>query len=116
MKMKAYISVLMVLAVLIQGCTTEKTAYRVVGSLAISVNVARKGWNDYARAGHATAAQVQKVADAYDKYALAMSAAESAVVSYKSGAIDRTALQKALDAVSAASADILVLINQFQQL
>lgn len=96
------------------GCASLETdAYKVIGSIAVSTDGARKGWNDYVRAGHASVQQVKDVADAYDKYTSAMAVAESAVTSYKTGATDKTALQKALDAVIAASGDMIALVNKF---
>lgn len=97
---------------LLTGC---KTAYRATSTVTMTVAAAENAWSDYAPT-HATPEQRQQVIAAAEKYDTALHAAQAAVdqwfISQSTGA---PFPQAAVAAVSAASADLVTLINQFMQ-
>lgn len=103
------------------GCQT--TAGNVVakaeGAIIISVDVGMQAWKDYVDAGYATQAQVDAVKAAYTNYYEAQKVAEKALVTYLETAqspvalTNKEILQKATEAASAASANLINLIHNF---
>lgn len=111
--MNRLLSPLLLLVLLLSACSTfENNAYKVIGSTAVTVDAARKGWNDYAMRGLATRQQVAEVADYYAKYQSAMLVAQRAVAGYKVSN-NQDELSRALDGLSNASGDIIKVINVY---
>jgi hypothetical protein len=99
------------------GCKTpEVTAYRTLGTTAAAVDRAMLAWGDYVRAGLATADDEVKARRLYSSYQSAMAVAKQAVMSLKSTQSDPNspAWIRALDAVDAASAELISFINSFR--
>ena len=98
-------------AVLIMvGCATSG---KVLTSSAIAVDAAMKGWAYYVVTQHPSPAVEQKVRDAHTRYLVALNAAEAAW--YAAGTTgDKTAVSRANTALTAAQADLIVLIATFQ--
>lgn len=111
----------------IVGCATfETTAYRTIGTITVTTEGARKGWVDYVTQQRVMLAkrpaeaaelerQVAVVGDAYASYQSAMRTAKAAVITYKQAPADQSGVEKALNAVSAASSDFIALIQRFRQ-
>jgi len=96
------------------GCASlETTAYQTIGAVAITVDGAMNAWGDYVRAGHATASDELRVRAAYGNYQQTMRTLHVAVTAYKlDEASNAGALKTALDAMSAASAELLTVIEK----
>lgn len=90
----------------------EKNAYRTIGTTAVLVDGAMNGWGDYVRAGKASAEDEAAVKATYQKYQRSMATLRSAVVAYKTAPEGQAALETALQAVSAASGELILLIEQ----
>ena len=97
------------------GCTTSKDPItltnHVVGSTTITVDGAMQGWGAYVRAGKASVSERIKVRDAYIKYQRTMQVAEDVAVVSLSATNGIPAYRIALDSATAASADLILLIN-----
>lgn len=118
------IPVLLLLA--LSACVSwEVTAYRTIGTITASTEAARKSWVDYVGkkrvelAGkpadlQALEADVARGGVVYGQYQTAMRAAHDAIVAYKTGAATQDAVTIALNAVSAASGNLISLLQQLQ--
>jgi hypothetical protein len=113
--MNRYIAVLSVVFAFAIGCATlEQSAYRSIGSVAVTVDASMQAWGDVVRAGQATAEQEATVRAVYVRYQAAMRTAQSALMAYKiSSGQNKTELNIALDVLDGAAADIVALIRQF---
>lgn len=101
-------------ALLFAGCATQNTSGRLLVSTAQTVDAAMKGWAYYAAVANVPKERVAAVGRAYDRYQLAMSAAEqSYIVAVKSG--DTNAFTLASNALRAAQTDLLALIQTFSK-
>lgn len=127
MKAQTQMAGLLALFLFASGCASFETgAYRTISSITTTVEAARKGWVDYvttqrvvlsARPLEANKLEVQvgQVGDAYAKYQTSMRAAKAAVLAYKAAPVDQKPVETALNAVSAAGAEVVKLVNQFSQ-
>jgi hypothetical protein len=94
------------------GCASlETTAYRTIGGVSVTVDVAMTAWGDYVRAGKATPADEAKVKAAYEGYQRAMRAVHGAVRVYRVSR-DGRGLQAALEAVASASGQVTGAVKQ----
>lgn len=108
------IAVLLAFFVFLAGCaTTETNAYKVIGTTANTVEAARKGWNDWIRAGKDKPGERAQAQAVYAKYQAAMKVAEAAVTSYRLNPADTTALNAALNALDASKNEIINLFATF---
>src|SRR5512138_380712 len=115
------------LVIFLIGCATFETgAFRTINSITVTVEAARKGWVDYVTTQRVVLEntpleamklerQVGQVGTAYTQYQTSMRAAKAAVLTYKAAPTNQAPVEVALTAVSAASADLIKLINQFKQ-
>lgn len=104
------------LGVIITGCgsTPNTKTTKVVGTVTTTVDAAMNGWGAYVRSGKATIEQRNDVRNAYLKYQAAMRIAEQATVTALSNT-NAPSYQVALNAASAASVDLIALIESFTQ-
>lgn len=107
------LAVLLPIAAL-SGCSTpERTAYRSLGTIAVTVDGAMNGWGEYVRAGRATGADQAKVRSAYERYQSAMRIAEQAQLAAAAAPDNQSSYVTAVSAVSAAADEIVALIHSF---
>jgi hypothetical protein len=114
MTMKKIAMFLAVLCAVAIGCATlETTAYRSIGSVAVTVDTAMQAWGDAVRAGDVTPAQEAVVKSAYLKYQSAMRTANAALTAYKlSAGQNKNGLNVALDTLDGCAADLTKLIRE----
>lgn len=94
------------------GCASlETTAYRTIGTTTTLVDSSMKAWSDYVVHAKVSEAKQEPVRNAYGKYQVAMAAVKVAVISVKATPDGKSNLDKALDALSASSAELIVLIH-----
>ena len=110
-KIAMFLAVLCAVAI---GCATlETTAYRSIGSVAVTVDTAMQAWGDAVRAGDVTPAQEAVVKSAYLKYQSAMRTANAALTAYKlSAGQNKNGLNVALDTLDGCAADLTKLIRE----
>lgn len=109
-------SVLLAGMLLLAGCATwERNSYRTIATTATMVDATMNAWGDYVRAGMAKSEDEEVVRKAYKRYQQAMASAKVAVEVARAAESSpaKDAAGKALDGVSAASAEIVALIRQF---
>ena len=116
MKNLASLLTVIALVLVMAGCATPETsAYKTVAVIAQTVDSSRQAWNSYVAQGKATRDQVVAVHLAYVKYQSAMAVAEAAVITYKQNNATKGALDAAMLAVSAASADVITAVATFSK-
>lgn len=100
--------------VALMGCASfQSNAGKSLATVATTIDAAMKGWAGYVVAGGASETQQTEVKAVYHQYQVVMFAAETAYIEMsKTG--DRTAWQKASDALTASQNQILALIKTFQ--
>ncbi|MGD0650953.1 MAG: hypothetical protein ABSA97_07415 [Verrucomicrobiia bacterium] len=110
---------LMLLALLpfffLTGCASiQKASYNTIGTVVVSVETARESFVAYEnQCLCVTQAQHDKVETVYRQYQAAMKLAQDVEVSVTaSGGQNQTALQTAINAVTASAADLIALIEQ----
>ena len=113
--MKKIVMLLAVICAVAVGCATlETTAYRGIGSVAVTVDTAMQAWGDAVRAGQVTPVQEAVVKDAYGKYQSAMRTAHAAMTAYKlSAGQNKNAVNVALDTLDGCAADLTKLIREY---
>lgn len=94
------------------GCRTTNVEGRALVSVAITVDHAMRGWATYVAAGQASAKDEEQVKGAYERYQLAMKAAQEAYIAYE-GTKDASGWERASVAMKAAQQDLLTLIESF---
>lgn len=94
------------------GCKTPNAEGRALVSVAITVDHAMEGWATYVAAGQASESDEAKVKGAYERYQLAMKAAQGAYLAYE-GTKDASGWERASAVLKAAQADLLTLIESF---
>jgi hypothetical protein len=105
--MSIKINLLLACLFVLAGCASlETNAYRTIGSTAVTVDAAMRGWGDYVRAGKATPANQVAVKGAYLRYQTAMTVAQQAVIVYKANG-DKVTFQTSIDMLNAAK-DVLI--------
>ena len=98
------------------GCATGALrTTQAAGTVSITVDAAMQSWGEWVRAGKATVAQRIKVRDAYAKYQGAMHAAEAVTLLAISTPGDKQSREVALNAVTAASAELVNLITNYKK-
>ena len=113
--MKYLTSLLAALLVLAAGCATpEQTAYKSIGTVAHAVDIAMMTYGDFYRAGLINAEEAAAVKAAYEHYQGAMRVVHVTVESAKIAADGQKQLETALQAVEAASAELVVLIRHIK--
>lgn len=91
------------ITLLLCGCASlETTAYRTIGSAAVTVDTAMTGWGEVVRAGKATEAQQAKVRAAYNRYQQAMQVTHKLVDAYRTQPANKPILDQALGELTAA--------------
>ncbi len=99
---------------LLFGCaSTERAAYKSIGTVAISVDAGMKAWAQYVVDGKSTAEQEVKVKAGYVKYQAAMRVAEAAIRAYKADPNTRTFMETAVDVASASASELIELVHLF---
>ncbi len=101
------------IGVTINGCQSpEKTTYRITGTTIVTVNGIMDSYADACRAGLIASNKQAQVRELYGKYAQMMAVEKAVIIAYKSNQ-DTNALYQAVAAVSAASADLIGLVQLF---
>jgi hypothetical protein len=110
-KIAMFLAVICAVAI---GCATmETTAYRSIGSVAVTVDTAMQAWGDAVRAGVVTPDQEVAVKAGYLKYQSAMRTANAALTAYKlSAGQNKNGLNVALDTLDGCAADLTQLIRE----
>src|SRR5512138_945545 len=114
----------LVLAVLLTACATfESNTGKTIIGITQTVEAARKSWVDYVLAQRVLIPdpanrqdleqKVAKVGSAYAKYQASMRAADAALTAYHNSPTDHAPVKTALGVVSAASAELVALIQSF---
>lgn len=114
--MKAILFITFLVTSLLCGCQTpERTAYRTLGSIAITVDTAVQSYYHYrdATPAHYNADLDAKIKEGYLHYQAAMKVAQKAQESFKTGILTEDVWEASLNAVSASAADIVSLIRSF---
>jgi hypothetical protein len=100
------------LLLFLAGCaTTERNAYRVIGSTTALVDGAMHGWGDYVRATALSEKDQEPVKKAYAKYQRSMAAVKVAVYTAKSFPDGQPALETALTLFEVSAGELLALIR-----
>jgi len=97
------------------GCASfEKTSYRTLASVAVSVDQAMMAWGDYVKAGFATPDSQVRVKEKYSLYQRSMAAAKAAKVAYDNDKSNPNmkSYQIALDVIAVASAGVIGIISE----
>lgn len=95
------------------GCGTPvNKVNQTVSATTTTVDAAMQGWGGWVRAGKATKEDERKVREAYVKYQAAMGAAESLTIAALNAPEGQPALNTAIAATAAASADLIALIAE----
>ena len=115
--MKFYLSILIAcLSLAFTGCKSpEQGAYRTIGSIAQTVDVAMKTYGDLYRAGLVTTDDQVRVRAAYSSYQATMKIARAVVFTAKDSPENQSAYITAIDSVAAASGELIALIHQLKQ-
>lgn len=114
------------LALMLAACASfERNTYRTIGSVATATEAARKSWVDYVTQQRALQPdpakrqdlelKVLKVGVIYSQYQTSMRAAQQAIAVYRSAPTNQAPVLTALGAVSAASGDLVALVNSIVQ-
>lgn len=102
-------------AFLLVACASlETNAYRVVGSTAVSVDLAMQGWGDWVRQGKATPEDEARVRAVYEKYQASMRAANRAVLAYHNNK-NKAELERALDTATVGASNVAHTARQIQE-
>ena len=110
--MKYLTSLLAALLILAAGCATpERAAYQSIGTIANTVDIAMLTYGDFYRAGVVDDKEAAAVKNAYEHYQRAMRIARASVQTVKAAPDGQLRLNTALQAVEAASAELVVLIQ-----
>lgn len=110
--MKYLQSFIAALLIVCAGCaTTESTAYKAIGTVAHTVDIAMLTYGDFYRAGMVDEQEAEAVRNAYEHYQRAMRIARVSVAAAKSAPDGQLRLETALQAVEASSAELVVLIH-----
>lgn len=106
------LAVLLISPFAFTGCGTPaaKTT-QVAGTVTITVDAAMQSWGEWVRAGKAPVEDRIKVRAAYIKYQQAMQVAEIAAIAALNAPTNQPAYVTALNAASAASNDLVLLIQ-----
>jgi hypothetical protein len=111
--MKKSIILTVLLASLFIGCkSAEDVAYKSTGVVVVTVASAMNAYRDACSVGLIASNKQDQVRAIYNKYYGAVQVERSAIESFKSNT-NTNDLYKAVAAVSAASADVISLIEQF---
>ena len=109
--MKKLLSFLTLTFILFAGCASpERTALNTIGTVGATADAAIGAYGTYIVTHPVPEAQVRAVREATKAYLAAVSASRLAVIAYKQGSIDKPALDRAVDALAAASAEVVRLI------
>ena len=110
--MKYITSLIAALLILAAGCATpEQTAYKSIGVIANTVDVAMLTYGDFYRAGLIDTEEAAAVKKAYEHYQRTMRVARVSVQTAKAAPDGQLRLNTALQAVEAASAELVILIQ-----
>lgn len=115
-EVKQTLTVLALGTFLVVGCggcksvTPEQAAYRSLGTIATSVDQGMKAWGEWVAMGKATAADVEKSKQLYEKYQAAMRVARDAALTVKQNPEAGT-WNIALTTVEAAAGDLLSFVS-----
>lgn len=108
---------LVALLALVPACNSTPTgiAYKAEGVTILTVDAAMNGWRDWVNGGHATAAQVEQVHAAYNRYYDAQQVAKVALEAALGGSTQQTSAALSAAQISAASsqASLISLIQTF---
>lgn len=98
------------------GCKSpERTAFVAVGSVGTTANAAIGAYSEWIKTHPQTADEKAAVHQAVQAYVNAMEASRAAVTAYKSGTGTKDTVDLTLDAISAASANVVALITSILQ-
>lgn len=99
--------------IVLTGCARDPATktYQVVGTVTVSVDAAMESWGAWVRAGKAPVEDRIRVRAAYIHYQNAMQAAELAAISALNAPSNQPAYVTALNAASAASVELVNLIQ-----
>ncbi len=89
----------------------ERTAYQLSGAVINTEDAAMKAWADYVVSGRATPAQEATARALHEKYLAAVRTEQAVILSYKQNP-DKPALDNAVAAVSAASANLIDFVRK----
>lgn len=111
--MKKILIITLIVSAILCGCkSTELVAYRTLGAVAQSVDVAKHVYYDLRATGHVTQEQDVLAKATYIKYQAAMKVAQDAELTFKTSVNkDETVWATAYSAVSASARDFVNLIN-----
>lgn len=93
------------------GLSAERRALNTIGTIGTTANAAIGAYHVYLQSNAVPPAQFDAAAKAIRAYSQANQTARTAITSYKSGTTDRAALDRAIDALAAASTDLVTLIS-----
>jgi hypothetical protein len=107
---------LLLLAFFVASCKTttpEQVAYRTIGTIVHSVDGAMKGWGDWVRNGHASAAQQVQVQTSYERYQAVMRVARSVMGTVTTRPESQAYIESAVEAAQNAADELLAVISKF---
>lgn len=103
--------VTLLVSTLLCGCATpERSAFRSIGAIVITVDTATSAYYQY-REHHYNPALDLKIKEGYQLYQKTMAVVKDTEISYKNGNVDRNSWEKLMDAVSASASDLIALIR-----
>jgi hypothetical protein len=105
---------LILVAALSSACASSflGKSYQTVGTIHVTVDTGMKVYADLVVAGKVTQATQDQVRKAYGTYAAAYQVVGDALIAYAKGTqTDKVAAQRAIDALTASSVDILALLR-----
>lgn len=98
------------------GCVTpEKTAYRSLATISVTVDTSMKVWGTWVAQGKATPADEAVVRKSYSIYQSSMKVAQAAVVSINSSPSGQSNLNVALNAVADSASTLVQLVQTITQ-
>lgn len=106
---------LLLLAALLGCATPEQGAYRVIGSIVVTVDGTMNGWGDYVRAGLSTPDEEAQVKAAYERYQATMRLARVTIATANAQPDGSSKIDTALATIQASSGQLIAIIQQLLQ-
>lgn len=109
--LSTYLALILVMFACACSTSSERTAYATINTVGATINAAIGSYNDYTKLHGINPITDAEVKRAVLAYLQALETAKAAVISVKNGTANQTTADIALDAVTAASGNLVALIT-----